>query len=203
MTLLFLCQRPLKKDKELFSFDKMNRSINAKDLLLNNACKIFWSKGYSNVSVREISNAAGVDVALIARYFGSKRGLFEATLENLTKIEAKDVQSSKVLIDAIVELFSNGPKDNVEASPISMILTNSDDAEVGEIVRQIQYEYWQKGLEEIIGNKHQAAMFFGAIMGFCVVQKSLRLDGVAKVGSDMYRAQLQHMLEKATESPEK
>ena len=38
---------------------------------------------------------------------------------------------------------------------------------------------------------------------FCIVQKSFRLDGVAKVGSDMYRAQLRHMLEKATESPEK
>ena len=164
---------------------------------------MFWSKGYSNVSVREISNAARVDVALIARYFGSKRGLFEATLENLTKIEAKDVQSSKTLIDAIVELFSNGPKDNIEASPISMVLTNSDDAEVGEIVKQVQYEYWQKGLEEIIGSKHQAAMFFGAIMGFCVAQKSLRLDGVAKVGSELYRAQLRHMLETAIQSPKK
>jgi len=181
----------------------MNRSSNTQDLLLTNACKMFWSKGYSNVSVREISNAAGVDVALIARYFGSKRGLFEATLENLTKIEAKDVQSSKTLIDVIVELFSNGPKDNIEASPISMVLTNSDDAEVGEIVKQVQYEYWQKGLEEIIGSKHQAAMFFGAIMGFCVAQKSLRLDGVAKVGSELYRAQLRHMLETAIQSPKK
>ena len=181
----------------------MNRSSNTKDFLLTNACKMFWSKGYSNVSVREISNAAGVDVALIARYFGSKRGLFEATLENLTKIEAKDVRSSKTLIDAIVELFSNGPKDNIEASPISMVLTNSDDAEVGEIVKQVQYEYWQKGLEEIIGSKHQAAMFFGAIMGFCVAQKSLRLDGVAKVGSELYRAQLRHMLETAIQSPKK
>ena len=181
----------------------MNKSSNTKDLLLTNACKMFWSKGYSNVSVREISNATGVDVALIARYFGSKRGLFEATLENLTKIEAKDVQSSKTLIDVIVELFSNGPKDNIEASPISMVLTNSDDAEVGEMVKQVQYEYWQKGLEEIIGSKHQAAMFFGAIMGFCVAQKSLRLDGVAKVGSELYRAQLRHMLETAIQSPKK
>ena len=57
--------------------------------------------------------------------------------------------------NAKVELFSNGPKDNVEASPISMILKNSDDAEVGEIVRQIQYEYWQKGLEEIISKNAQ------------------------------------------------
>ena len=190
----------------------MNRSSNTKDLLLTNACKMFWSKGYSNVSVREISNAAGVDVALITRYFGSKRGLFEATLENLTKIEARDAQESRglgdvykrqTLIDAIVELFSNGPKDNIEASPISMVLTNSDDAEVGEIVKQVQYEYWQKGLEEIIGSKHQAAMFFGAIMGFCVAQKSLRLDGVAKVGSELYRAQLRHMLETAIQSPKK
>ena len=72
-----------------------HQNANIYEIKQKNACKIFWSKGYSNVSVREISNAAGVDVALIARYFGSKRGLFEATLENLTKIEAKDVQSSE------------------------------------------------------------------------------------------------------------
>ena len=84
-----------------------------------------------------------------------------------------------------------------------MVLTNSDDAEVGEMVKQVQYEYWQKGLEEIIGSKPQAAMFFGAIMGFCVAQKSLRLDGVAKVGSELYRAQLRHMLETAIQSPKK
>ena len=120
-----------------------------------------------------------------------------------TKIEAKDVQSSKTLIDVIVELFSNGPKDNIEASPISMILTNADDSEVGETVKQVQYQYWQKGIEEIIGSKHQSAMFFGAMMGFCVVQKSLGMDGVAEVGSEMYRDQLRHMLETAIQSPEK
>ena len=90
----------------------MNRGNDTKDLLLACACKIFWSKGYSNVSVREISNAAGVDVALIARYFGSKRGLFEATLKNLNKIESKDFPTSESLIDAIVDLFaSHPPKD--------------------------------------------------------------------------------------------
>jgi len=40
-------------------------------------------------------------------------------------------------------------------------------------------------------------------MGFCVAQKSLRLDGVAKVGSELYRAQLRHMLETAIQSPKK
>ncbi|MDG2097060.1 MAG: hypothetical protein P8J83_06210, partial [Paracoccaceae bacterium] len=91
----------------------------------------------------------------------------------------------------------------VNASPISMILTNADDSEVGETVKQVQYQYWQKGIEEIIGSKHQSAMFFGAMMGFCVVQKSLRMDGVAEVGSKMYRDQLRHMLETAIQSPEK
>ena len=73
----------------------MNKSSDTKQLLLANACKIFWSKGYSNVSVREIAKAAGVDVALIARYFGSKRGLFEATFDNLTKTDQKLTASEK------------------------------------------------------------------------------------------------------------
>ena len=182
-------------------FKEMNKSNKTKELLLNNACKIFWSKGFSNVSVREIAKAAGVDVALIARYFDSKRGLFEATFQKLKKLEAKDFQSSQELIEAIVEKFSNGDKNNSEASPLSMILSNADDPEVSEIIKQVQYEYWQKGIEEILGSKHQAAMFFGAIMGFCVAQKSLSLDGVGKVGSEMYRSQLRYILETASQSP--
>jgi AcrR family transcriptional regulator len=36
----------------------------------------FLSQGYQSVTLREIASDAGVDVALIAYYFGSKQGLF-------------------------------------------------------------------------------------------------------------------------------
>lgn len=143
-----------------------------------------------------------MDVALIARYFGSKLGLFEATLDTLLKIDPVDFPTVDSLVDVFVETFSSAPKEGTKASPISMILLNANDSYVGTIVTRIQYEYWQSGLEEIIGSKSQAALFFSAMMGFSVGQKILRLEGIAELGSDAYRAQFRHVLTTAIASPD-
>jgi AcrR family transcriptional regulator len=49
--------------------------------LLEAASALFDERGYESATVREIGERAGVDPALIARYFGGKEGLFLATLE--------------------------------------------------------------------------------------------------------------------------
>ena len=50
------------------------------DLLLTAAQKLFAERGYDRVTTRDIAEQAGVDAALIARYFGSKAGLYLAAL---------------------------------------------------------------------------------------------------------------------------
>jgi AcrR family transcriptional regulator len=49
--------------------------------LLAAADTLFDERGYDATTVRDIGERAGVDAALIARYFGSKEGLYLATLE--------------------------------------------------------------------------------------------------------------------------
>jgi AcrR family transcriptional regulator len=48
--------------------------------LLDAACALFEERGYDRATVREIGERAGVDPALIARYFGGKEGLYLAAL---------------------------------------------------------------------------------------------------------------------------
>ncbi len=179
----------------------MTKKATTKETLLIHACRLFWSRGYSNVSVRDIAGAAGVDVALIARYFGSKLGLFEATLDTLEKIDPAEFPTVDALINMVVGMYANAPKGGIEASPISMILLNANDREVGKLVAERQYECWQRPLEKIIGSKSRAALFFAALMGFSVAQKTLDMDGIAKPGSEEHRAQFRHMLTTALESP--
>jgi AcrR family transcriptional regulator len=173
-----------------------------KEMLLTQARRLFWSRGFSNVSVRQIASAAGVDVALIARYFGSKLGLFEATLETLAKLDPDEFPTAVALVDLIVEMFANAPYGGVEASPISLILLNASDEKVGQLVIDRQIECWQKTLEIIIGSKSRAALFFAAILGFSIAQKTLHMDGISTPGSDEHREQLRHMLETALASPD-
>ena len=49
--------------------------------LLEAARELFGTRGYDRTSLREIGERAGVDAALIARYFGNKMALYSATVE--------------------------------------------------------------------------------------------------------------------------
>lgn len=48
--------------------------------LLTAAGELFHARGYEGATVRDIGERAGVDPALIARYFGGKEGLYLAVL---------------------------------------------------------------------------------------------------------------------------
>lgn len=54
--------------------------------ILNAARTLFSTRGFTNTGVREIAELAGVNSALVGRYFGSKEGLFRATLERVIDI---------------------------------------------------------------------------------------------------------------------
>ena len=46
--------------------------------IMEAAEKLFAAKGFNGTSVRDISEAAGVNLAMVSYYFGSKEKLFEA-----------------------------------------------------------------------------------------------------------------------------
>jgi AcrR family transcriptional regulator len=54
----------------------------SRQALLDAADTLFHERGYDAATVRDIGERAAVDPALIARYFGSKEGLYLATLEH-------------------------------------------------------------------------------------------------------------------------
>ena len=62
---------------------RAGRSRNAaasKDALLQAARTLFGEQGFEGTTIREIGERAGVDAALIARYFGSKADLYIAAV---------------------------------------------------------------------------------------------------------------------------
>lgn len=53
----------------------------SRELLLRAALELFAERGFDHTTTREIGERAGVDAALIARYFGGKTQLYLAALE--------------------------------------------------------------------------------------------------------------------------
>lgn len=55
--------------------------MDKKEVIINAAIDLFSLKGYEGTSVRNIASCAGVNVAMINYYFGSKEKLFESIVE--------------------------------------------------------------------------------------------------------------------------
>ncbi|NVK72261.1 MAG: TetR/AcrR family transcriptional regulator [Oceanospirillaceae bacterium] len=65
----------------------------ARNNLIAAAKRCFSEHGYDKVSTRKIALSAGVDAAMIRYYFGSKAGLFEATIEETLAPVIKQFQA--------------------------------------------------------------------------------------------------------------
>ncbi len=55
-------------------------AASTRDMMLASARRRFLEESYENVGLRDIARDAGVDVALVGRYFGSKENLFHEVL---------------------------------------------------------------------------------------------------------------------------
>lgn len=65
--------------------------------ILDAAFELFSNSAFDAVRSRDIAALASVDVALVNRYFGSKKGLFEAVLDSLSgsrpQLQSHDLES--------------------------------------------------------------------------------------------------------------
>ena len=96
--------------------------MDKKEQILEIALQMFGNKGYEGTSIRDLSNEAGINVAMINYYFGSKDKLFQSVIEyktsylktifleiynnkNLTAIEKIDL----AIIHLVDRIFSFPP----------------------------------------------------------------------------------------------
>ncbi len=95
-------------------------STDKKQNIIDTAITLFAKKGFEGTSIRDLAAAAGVNVAMINYYFGSKEKLFESLLEykaSYTRDVLGELEKDKTLsciekIDRLIEmqvnkLFSN------------------------------------------------------------------------------------------------
>ena len=125
--------------KQLFKFaPEINKmEFNDKQLqIIETAEKLFADKGFKGTSVRDIAEEAGINVAMISYYFGSKEQLMEAIfevrigsvqmrLEDLLKDDSMTpIQKINMLIDEHVERVSQ--KENFYKIMITEQLINKN-----------------------------------------------------------------------------
>jgi AcrR family transcriptional regulator len=66
--------------------ERSGKERNGKERILDAAEQLFAQRGFYGVSLRDITQAAGVDVALVGYHFGNKRELFTAVFERRAEV---------------------------------------------------------------------------------------------------------------------
>jgi AcrR family transcriptional regulator len=104
----------------------------SRSALVDAASTLFDERGYEATTIRQIGERAGVDPALIARYFGGKEGLYLATL---TEVERPPLPSEPS--EAFAALLHRGETQGIGPVPLGMVNPNLTDdmrAQLQEIV---------------------------------------------------------------------
>ncbi len=97
----------------------------SREALLHSAQLLFSERGFEHTTVRDIGEHAGVDPALIARYFGSKVNLYLATVtaEDTDAVNPETLTEPAQLVDWLVgRVDARGP------GPVLQALVRSDTA---------------------------------------------------------------------------
>ena len=99
---------------------KQNDNQNSKEKILKVASKLFAQKGFAGTSVREISKAAGVNVAMISYFWGGKKELFQGIVNNTIE---KQTRYAKSALD-----FAINPEDLSKEQQIELMYRTVDKA---------------------------------------------------------------------------
>jgi AcrR family transcriptional regulator len=114
--------------------------------LLQAARQHFARDGYAATTVRDIATEAGVNVALINRYFTSKEGLFEACLDRTVKeLDDRDTEASTVdqIVKVMIEQLLDAPGAD-RPLQLLLLLRSTGEPEVDEIRRRTLHDFSER-----------------------------------------------------------
>ena len=112
-------------------------AASTRGMMLASARRRFLEESYENVGLRDIARDAGVDVALVGRYFGSKESLFHEVLRGMRcDWLDSDIRAEKLpeFLAAMV-VRSEEADDREDLDRLLIILRSASSPQASELVR--------------------------------------------------------------------
>lgn len=153
-----------------------------REALILAAKRLFGRNGYDGTGLREIAGEAGVNAALISRYFGSKKGLFSAAIEG-TFASLPLHPENKADFGRLVTLLMAAKESHQEDNDLFKMITRaSGNSEAEEAIRDAVTTGFLDPMARLIGGPNaqkRAAMIMailtgGAMLPMLVGRKALQ-----------------------------
>ncbi len=171
-----------------------------REKLLTAARSRFLHESYENVGLRDIAADAGVDVALVSRYFGSKEELFRLVLRGCSEQPLRLEVAAEGLAAHLASLLgSENIADPAEKTERLLIMLRSASSPIASsVIREAVRTDVLDPLAAAIGGENsqmKAAMILGLLMGTTMLKTILQVDA----GDDLAdaRQRMQKLFETA------
>ncbi|HEX8443749.1 MAG TPA: TetR family transcriptional regulator [Allosphingosinicella sp.] len=154
---------------------RLKNAAATRDAILEAARQRFLLESYDNVGLRDIAGDAGVDVALVGRYFGGKEKLFE---EVLGKCEV-DLVPADIGADELPAFLAKLFMDQDQAErrqhieQLLIVLRSAGSPSAGQIVRDaLRQDILGPLTERLTGDNAEtrASLAMGVLMGATVIR---------------------------------
>jgi len=175
---------------------RLRNAAATRQAMLAAARRHFAREGYESVGLREIAGDAGVDPALVSRYFGSKEQLFQEALRGDKKKMLEDVAREDLPAHLAALLMDEGQSCEVTAANLDrvmILLRSASSPKASQIVRDAVYEDMVGPIARAIGGEDaelRASLCMAILMGNGTVRSALALDACCSGDPEVLRERL-------------
>ena len=149
--------------------------------LLEAAREVFREYGYERATTREIGERAGVDPALIARYYGSKENLFIASIAEIDPSETEIEFDPRSFVSYLLEYWDERGHNPVSRALASPVLSEDVRHEIGAVVRDLLLEPEAAELRErgVAAAELRAELLVALAVGVAMIRANGSLETLA------------------------
>jgi len=160
--------------------------------VLDVARRRFLAQGYQAVTLRSVAAGAGVDVALVSYFFGSKKGLFGAAMALpanppevlLRALPGDPATLAERVLTALLRVWD----DPEQGGPLRvMAMAAVQDPDLSRLLKEVLEREMLDRIAEHIGGadaRYRAGAFMTQLTGVVFARYVLRIDPVASMTSD-------------------
>jgi AcrR family transcriptional regulator len=170
--------------------------------LLQAATELFAERGFDRATVRDIGGRAGVDAALIARYFGGKTQLYIATLANAVDPNPADLLVPARLSDLLDRAARRRPGPILQAA----VRVHDDDTAQAAAMRELRQRIIDPLYERFVREGRpdpalRAELVAAAYIGINLARSVGALEELAQADSDRLLPMVQAVLAGGLDTP--
>jgi len=178
---------------------KRRKSDRTRAAILSAATELFAERGYRDATVRAVAERAGIDPALVVRYFGSKDALFarvarvDLRLPDLAAVEPG--RAGEMLVRHFLALWEGGPGDQGLAILLRSAVTNEEVAEKIRAVFAVQVAPALAAFGDPTTAATRAGLVVSQLFGLALCRYILRLPPVADMSHEEIVARLRPVIQ--------